>query len=78
MMHQRILRELRLRMKLKHPNIIQLLGITKEFQGVSFPSFVFPWMPSGDLHCYIAYYGAGIETSAKMSLVSRVDNLLLK
>lgn len=67
--YDRILRELRLRMKLKHPNIIQLLGIAKEFQGASFPSFVFPWMPSGDLHCYIAYHGVGIETSTKMSLV---------
>lgn len=67
--YNRILREMHLRMKLNHPNIIQLLGITREFQGGSFPSLVFPWMPSGDLHCYIAYYGAGIETPIKMSLV---------
>ncbi|KAG1749532.1 kinase-like domain-containing protein [Suillus lakei] len=25
-------------------------------------------MPNGDLHCYIAYHGAGIETSIKLSL----------
>lgn len=56
-------------MKLNHPNIIQLLGTTRELQGGSFHSFVFPWMPHGDLHCYIAYHGAGIETSTKMSLV---------
>ncbi|KAG1799346.1 kinase-like domain-containing protein [Suillus plorans] len=51
-----------------HPNIIQLLGTTGDFQGGSFPSLVFPWMPSGDLHCYIAYHGAGIEASLKLSL----------
>lgn len=67
--YDRILREINLRMKLNHPNIIQLLGTTSEFQGGSFPSFVFSWMPSGDLHCYIAYHGAGIETSIKLSLV---------
>lgn len=65
----RILREINLRMKLNHQNIIQLLGTTREFQGGSFPSFVFPWMPSGDLHCYIAYHGTGIETPTKLSLV---------
>lgn len=65
----RILREINLRVKLNHPNIIQLLGITTEFQGGNFPSFVFPWMPGGDLHCYIAYHGAGIEMSTKLSLV---------
>jgi hypothetical protein len=75
---QRILREINLRVKLNHPNIIQLLGITTEFQGGNFPSFVFPWMPGGDLHCYIAYHGAGIEMSTKLSLVSRVNNLLVK
>jgi serine/threonine protein kinase len=78
MTRQRILREMHLRMKLNHPNIIQLLGITTDFQGGSFPSFVFPWMPSGDLHCYIAYYGTGIEMPIKMSLVNRVDHSLVK
>ncbi|KAG1731180.1 kinase-like domain-containing protein [Suillus paluster] len=66
--YERIIREIHLHMKLDHPNIIQLLGITKEFQGGSFPSLVFPWMPNGDLHCYIAYHGAGIEMSIKLSL----------
>ncbi|KAG0701598.1 kinase-like domain-containing protein [Suillus ampliporus] len=65
--HERITREIHLRMKLDHPNIIQLLGITREFQGGSFPSLVLPWMPN-DLHCYIAYHGAGIEMSVKLSL----------
>lgn len=67
--YDRILREIHLRMKLNHPNIIQLLGTTREFQGGSFPSFVFPWMPGGDLHCYISYHGTGIETPIKLSLV---------
>ncbi|KAG1854804.1 kinase-like domain-containing protein [Suillus subalutaceus] len=72
---QRILREINLRMKLDHTNIIRLLGTTREFRGGSFPSFVFPWMPSGDLHCYIAYHGAGIETSIKLSLVDQVRDI---
>ncbi|KAJ8581641.1 kinase-like protein [Rhizopogon salebrosus TDB-379] len=55
-------------MGLHHPNIISLLGITRGFRGASFPSLVFPWMPKGDLDCYIAYYGAGIETSVKLSV----------
>ncbi|KAG2049468.1 kinase-like protein [Suillus hirtellus] len=66
--YDRILREIHLRRRLNHPNIIQLLGTTEDFEGGSFPSLVFPWMPSGDLHCYIAYHGAGIEASLKLSL----------
>lgn len=66
--YDRIWREIRLRRRLNHPNIIQLLGTTGDFEGGSFPSLVFPWMPSGDLHCYIAYHGAGIEASLKLSL----------
>ncbi|KAG2108006.1 kinase-like domain-containing protein [Suillus discolor] len=65
---QRILKEIHLRKRLNHPNIIRLLGTTGDFQGGSFPSLVFPWMPSGDLHCHIAYHGAGIEVSLKLSL----------
>ncbi|KAG1900067.1 kinase-like domain-containing protein [Suillus fuscotomentosus] len=66
--YDRILREIHLRRRLNHPNIIQLLGTTGDFQDGNFPSLVFPWMPSGDLDCYIAYHGAGIEASLKLSL----------
>ncbi|KAG2131268.1 kinase-like domain-containing protein [Suillus bovinus] len=66
--YNRNMREINLRIKLNHPNITRLLGTTEEFKDGSFPSLVFPWMPSGDLHCYIAYHGAGIEASLKLSL----------
>jgi len=67
---------MRLRMNLDHPNIIPLLGITRGFQNAPFPSFVLPWMPNGDLDCYIAYHGAGIETSIKLSMVNQINSSL--
>ncbi|OJA19896.1 hypothetical protein AZE42_07022 [Rhizopogon vesiculosus] len=70
--HKRIIREIHLRMELNHPNIISLLGITRGFQGGSFPSLIFPWMRNGDLDCYIAYYGAGIKPSIKLSVSQEI------
>jgi serine/threonine protein kinase len=70
------MREIHLCMGLDDPNIISLLGITRGFRGASFPSLVFRWMPEGDLDCYIAYHGAGIDTSVKLSVVCRLDYFL--
>ncbi|KAG1904345.1 kinase-like domain-containing protein, partial [Suillus fuscotomentosus] len=63
-------RELRLWLRLKHLNIVPLLGIVHVES--PWPALVYPWMPSGTLYIYLEKQAATLSTSTKVGLVKGV------
>ncbi|KAG1812482.1 kinase-like domain-containing protein [Suillus subaureus] len=63
-------RELRLWLKLRHLNIVPLLGIAHVES--PWPALVYPWMPSGTLYVYLEKQATTLSASAKFGLVKGV------
>ncbi|KAG1807737.1 kinase-like domain-containing protein [Suillus variegatus] len=63
-------RELRLWLRLKHLNIVPLLGIAHVES--PWPALVYPWMPSGTLYIYLEKRATTLPTSTKVGLVKGV------
>jgi len=66
---QAVLRELTVWLRLKHPNIVPLLGTARV--GSPLLALVYPWMPSGTLSDYLEQ-ATTITPSARSGLVSHL------
>lgn len=60
-------RELRLWFRLRHLNIVPLLGTARV--GSPWPALVYPWMPSGTLYVYLEEQATTLSASTKVGLV---------
>ncbi|KAG1777031.1 kinase-like domain-containing protein [Suillus placidus] len=63
-------RELRLWFRLRHLNIVPLLGIAHVES--PWPALVYPWMPSGTLYIYLEKQATTLSASTKIGLVKGV------
>lgn len=63
-------RELRLWFRLRHLNIVPLLGTARV--GSPWPALVYPWMPSGTLYVYLEEQATTLSASTKVGLVKGV------
>ncbi|KAG1768632.1 kinase-like domain-containing protein, partial [Suillus occidentalis] len=66
---QRIHREIKIWMKLKHQNIVPFIGVTTGFGPPETISLVSPWVPNGTLTNFLETYGAKLTLMVKLWLV---------
>ncbi|KAF9000289.1 kinase-like domain-containing protein [Cyathus striatus] len=67
---KRLRREVRVWACLNHPNIVPLLGITRDFG--PYTSMVCPWMEDGDLHNYLKDNRATLTLSTRLKLLADI------
>lgn len=72
---QRVIREMRVWSKLKHSNIIPLLGLWDAFaveaSRARYPVAISPWMANGDLHEYLCD-NEQVSLKDRLSMVSAI------